>query len=66
MKSCRTPDPPELAKSVIGGLLAATLLTLFVVPTMYTFFAQKVYRARAQTQASMPAVRAAADDGGAP
>ena len=35
-----------LARAVIGGLLAATALTLFVVPTMYTFFARKNYRDR--------------------
>ena len=29
------------AKAVIGGLAAASFLTLFVVPTMYTLFAQK-------------------------
>lgn len=32
-----------LAKSVIGGLSFATLLTLFVIPTMYTLFAPKVF-----------------------
>jgi len=30
-----------LGKAVIGGLSAATLLTLFVVPIMYTIFARK-------------------------
>ncbi len=30
-----------MAKAVIGGLMAATLLTLFVVPTMYTIFGRK-------------------------
>ena len=30
-----------MAKAVIGGLLVATLLTLFVVPTAYTLFARK-------------------------
>jgi HAE1 family hydrophobic/amphiphilic exporter-1 len=30
-----------LAVSVIGGLVAATFLTLFVVPTMYTLLARK-------------------------
>ena len=35
-----------MAKAVIGGLFAATVLTLFVVPTMYTLFAQKVHRPR--------------------
>jgi HAE1 family hydrophobic/amphiphilic exporter-1 len=30
-----------MAKAVIGGLLAATVLTLIVVPTMYTLFARK-------------------------
>lgn len=32
-----------MAKAVIGGLVASTFLTLFVVPTMYTLFAQKHY-----------------------
>ena len=47
-----------LAKSVIGGLFAATFLTLFVVPTMYTLFARKVYRGRrrdSEVPESMPA-----------
>lgn len=35
-----------LAKSVIGGLFAATFLTIFVVPVAYTFFARKVLPAR--------------------
>mgnify|MGYP001612875541 CR=1 FL=1 len=30
-----------MAKAVIGGLLTATFLTLFVVPVMYTIFAKK-------------------------
>jgi HAE1 family hydrophobic/amphiphilic exporter-1 len=30
-----------MAKSVIGGLIVSTLLTLFVVPTMYTVFARR-------------------------
>jgi HAE1 family hydrophobic/amphiphilic exporter-1 len=30
-----------MAKAIIGGLLAATVLTLIVVPTMYTLFARK-------------------------
>ena len=33
-----------MAMSVIGGLIAATFLTLFVVPTMYTLFAAKRLR----------------------
>jgi HAE1 family hydrophobic/amphiphilic exporter-1 len=33
-----------MAMSVIGGLVAATFLTLFVVPTMYTLFARKTLR----------------------
>ncbi len=32
-----------LAKSVMGGLTFSTFLTLFVIPTMYTLFAPKVY-----------------------
>ena len=32
-----------MAKAVIGGLVASTFLTLFVVPTMYTLFARKHY-----------------------
>ena len=35
-----------MARAVIGGLLVASLLTLFVVPTMYTLFAQKKFDAR--------------------
>ena len=35
-----------MAKAVIGGLLASTFLTLFVVPTMYTLFASKRYQPR--------------------
>jgi HAE1 family hydrophobic/amphiphilic exporter-1 len=34
-----------MAKAVIGGLMAATFMTLFVVPVTYTVFARKVYRA---------------------
>jgi HAE1 family hydrophobic/amphiphilic exporter-1 len=30
-----------MAKAVIGGLITATFLTLFVVPTFYTYFASK-------------------------
>lgn len=33
-----------MAKAVIGGLLSSTLLTLFVIPTMYTVFAAKKLR----------------------
>ncbi|MBW2264114.1 MAG: efflux RND transporter permease subunit, partial [Deltaproteobacteria bacterium] len=33
-----------MAMSVIGGLIAATFLTLFVVPTMYTLFASRNLR----------------------
>jgi HAE1 family hydrophobic/amphiphilic exporter-1 len=35
-----------LAKAVMGGLTFATLLTLFVTPTMYTLFAPKSYQLR--------------------
>jgi len=35
-----------MAKAVIGGLLAATVLTLVVVPTMYTLFARKELKRR--------------------
>jgi cobalt-zinc-cadmium resistance protein CzcA len=31
-----------LATVVIGGLISATLLTLFVLPTLYARFGQKV------------------------
>lgn len=41
-----------MAKAVIGGLLAATCLTLFVIPTMYTLFARKQYKL-AETQTAM-------------
>jgi HAE1 family hydrophobic/amphiphilic exporter-1 len=39
-----------MAKAVIGGLFAATFLTLFVVPTMYTLFARKVHRSPRQDE----------------
>jgi HAE1 family hydrophobic/amphiphilic exporter-1 len=39
-----------LAKAVIGGLFAATFLTLFVVPTMYTLFARREQQARGQDE----------------
>jgi hydrophobic/amphiphilic exporter-1 (mainly G- bacteria), HAE1 family len=45
-----------MAKAVIGGLLVSTLLTLVVVPTMYTLFARKVVR---------HAEKLVADEGGA-
>ncbi|NOZ02131.1 MAG: efflux RND transporter permease subunit [Deltaproteobacteria bacterium] len=35
-----------MAKSVIGGLLSASFLTLFVIPTMYTVFARKRIKSR--------------------
>lgn len=37
-----------LAKAVMGGLTFATFLTLFVIPTMYTVFAPKVFRGTEQ------------------
>ena len=33
-----------LARAVIGGLLASTVFTLFLVPTLYTFFVRKAPR----------------------
>jgi HAE1 family hydrophobic/amphiphilic exporter-1 len=33
-----------LAKSVMGGLSLATLLTLYVVPTMYSLLAPKIFK----------------------
>ena len=43
-----------LGKSVMGGLSVATFLTLFVVPTMYTVFAPKVLKQRADTAPAAP------------
>jgi len=40
-----------MAKAVIGGLIAASAFTLFVVPTMYTFFARKEHRSAEQREA---------------
>ena len=37
-----------LARAVIGGLFASTILTLFIVPTAYTFFAAKNYKTMSQ------------------
>lgn len=44
-----------LAKAVMGGLSFATVLTLAVVPTMYTIFAPKVYKALPSSTAASPA-----------
>jgi HAE1 family hydrophobic/amphiphilic exporter-1 len=41
-----------MAKAVIGGLAAASFLTLFVVPTVYTVFAKKDAAPVAETKAS--------------
>jgi HAE1 family hydrophobic/amphiphilic exporter-1 len=41
-----------LARTVIGGLLSATLLVLFVIPTVYTLFAGKRHEARARAAAA--------------
>ena len=37
-----------LARAVIGGLVASTLLTLYIVPTAYTFFAAKYFKSLAE------------------
>jgi cobalt-zinc-cadmium resistance protein CzcA len=34
-----------LATFVVGGLISATLLTLFVVPVLYETFSKRKYRA---------------------
>jgi Cu/Ag efflux pump CusA len=42
-----------LATVVIGGLISATLLTLFVLPTLYARFGQKVIENPSTTMRSM-------------
>jgi len=41
-----------MARSVIGGLMASTLLTLLVIPVIYTYFAPKRVMRTEQTQPS--------------
>src|SRR5260370_3026420 len=45
-----------LGRAVIGGLLAATLMTLFVVPTIYSIFSRE-YIGRKQRDARIEAIR---------
>ena len=42
-----------MARSVIGGLTAATFMTLFVVPTVYTLFAPKKTPKKAKMEAQV-------------
>ncbi len=53
-----------MAKAVIGGLVVATCLTLFVVPTMYTLFASKTLKHR-EEEAEIEQALAADVGGGA-
>jgi multidrug efflux pump subunit AcrB len=45
-----------LGRAVIGGLLAATLMTLFVVPTVYSIFSRE-YIGKKQRDARIEAIR---------
>jgi multidrug efflux pump subunit AcrB len=45
-----------LGRAVIGGLLAATLMTLFVVPTIYSIFSRE-YIGKKQRDARIEAIR---------
>ncbi len=47
-----------MARAVIGGLLASTALTLFVVPTIYTLFAGEGTAKASATARTTPAVAA--------
>jgi HAE1 family hydrophobic/amphiphilic exporter-1 len=57
-----------LAIVVIGGLISSTLLTLVLVPTLYTMVenTKERFRRRRGADASRPDVTAAAPDGGQP
>jgi len=45
-----------MAHAVIGGLVTSTLLTLFVVPVVYTLFDDMVNRLRGRPRVSVPAL----------
>jgi hydrophobic/amphiphilic exporter-1 (mainly G- bacteria), HAE1 family len=51
-----------MARAVIGGLITSTLLTLFVVPVVYTLLDDGVQWLRGRRQAPMPAPQPAAGD----
>jgi multidrug efflux pump len=45
---------------IVGGMSFGTLLTLFVVPTVYTFFAKRTVHVPAKEAATAPAAPATA------
>ena len=49
-----------LATVVIGGLISATLLTLFVLPTLYARFGARKLPASSDSHLELPALPAAA------
>jgi HAE1 family hydrophobic/amphiphilic exporter-1 len=51
-----------MARAVIGGLITSTLLTLFVVPVVYTLLDDGVAWVRNRTRAPIPAPQPAAGD----
>jgi multidrug efflux pump len=51
----------EIGWVIVGGMTFGTLLTLFVVPTAYTFLARDRSLATAEEPAAQPAVREAAE-----
>jgi HAE1 family hydrophobic/amphiphilic exporter-1 len=51
-----------MARAVIGGLITSTLLTLFVVPVVYTLLDDGVLWLRSRRQAPVPAPQPAAGD----
>jgi HAE1 family hydrophobic/amphiphilic exporter-1 len=52
-----------MARAVIGGLITSTLLTLFVVPAMYTILDDAVERLRSRGRASAAPRRMATEPG---
>jgi HAE1 family hydrophobic/amphiphilic exporter-1 len=54
-----------MARAVIGGLITSTLLTLFVVPAMYTILddAAEWFRSRGRARTPRPALADKADAG---
>ena len=54
-----------LAITVIGGLTVATLLTLFIIPVMYSLLDRKVFAAEAASKKDVePATQPQPDSGG--
>lgn len=51
-----------MARAVIGGLITSTLLTLYVVPVVYTLLDDGVLWLRSRRQAPVPAPQPAAGD----